>query len=244
MKPIRIFRHVVCEGPGYLGQFLDRQAVPWEMVCLDEGAKVPMDLQSVSALVFLGGSMSVNDPIDWISEELALIRRAFAAKVPMMGACFGGQLLSKALGGEVVRGLNGMEIGWYPLRRVRNCQCGGWLEGLPEQIEMFHWHGETFTPPSGSRPLLESLCFRHQAFAMEDHLAMQFHLEMTAEMVRGWIRQYGADLRKKSPCSQCEAEITRNLDSKIEQLHAVADVMYGRWLERVMRRWPKTISNA
>jgi GMP synthase-like glutamine amidotransferase len=244
MKPIRIFRHVVCEGPGYLGQFLDRRAIPWEVVCLDEDAHVPQDLGAVSALVFLGGSMSVNDPLHWIAAELSLIQRAYEAGVPMMGTCFGAQLMSKALGGDVVRGLNGMEIGWYPVRRVKNCRCADWLTGLSESIESFHWHGETFTPPPGSRPLLESLCFRHQAFALGDHLAMQFHLEMTEEMVLSWVRQYPGDLQKKSTCSQSASEITRDLRARIKRLHAVADVIYGQWLERVVRHCARTLSNA
>ena len=58
MKPIRIFRHVSCEGPGYLGQFLDREGVPWQLVCIDADQPVPQDLGAVSGLVFMGGAGS------------------------------------------------------------------------------------------------------------------------------------------------------------------------------------------
>lgn len=235
MQPIRIFRHVLCEGPGYLGRFLDREGVPWKLVCLDEGISVPEDLDAVSSLVFMGGNMSVREPLDWIAQEQKLIRRAHRLGVPMMGVCFGAQLISKALGGSVIRSPKGMEVGWYPLTRVKDCHCDGWLVGLPEEIHTFHWHGETFTPPPGSRPLLESDCFYNQAFALADNIGMQFHLEMTEEMVHGWIRQYGSDLDPGSRYTQNASEMTRNLQQRVQRLHRVADVIYGQWLARVRR---------
>ena len=236
MQPIRIFRHVLCEGPGYLGRFLDQEGVPWKLVCLDEGISVPQDLDAVSGLVFMGGNMSVNDPLDWIAQEQRLIRRAHRLGLPMMGVCFGAQLISRALGGRVVRSPKGMEVGWHPLWRVEGCRCEGWLEGLPEEIDTFHWHGETFVPPPLSRPLLESDCFHNQAFALADSIGMQFHLEMTEEMVGAWIRQYGASLDPHDPYTQSKAEMTRDLEQRVQRLHRVADVIYGEWLERVRAR--------
>jgi len=235
LKPIRIFRHVACEGPGYLGEFLDRRGVPWQVVCIDEEHSVPPQTDDISGLVFMGGNMSVNEPFDWIEAELDLIHRAMRDGVPVMGICFGGQLLARALGGRVSKG-KGMEIGWYPLRRKAGCRCNGWLEGLPERFDSFHWHGDTFSIPSGCEPLLESDCYTRQAFAVDDHLAMQFHLEMTERMVRGWIDHYANDLRQESDCIQPVEEMTRRLDERIAALHAVADRIYGGWLRRVMER--------
>ena len=76
MKPIRIFRHVACEGPGYLGQYLTRHDIPFTTVCIDQNEAIPKDLDEISGLVFMGGPMSVNDPLPWIETELALIRQA------------------------------------------------------------------------------------------------------------------------------------------------------------------------
>ena len=236
MKPIRIFRHVLCEGPGYLGRFLDRERVPWELVCLDEHLPVPPDLDRVSGLIFMGGDMSVNAPLNWIGDELELVRRAYAAGVPMMGVCFGGQLISKALGGSVDKSPKGREIGWHPLRRVAGAQQSEWLRGLEEPIPTFHWHGETFEPPPGSTLLLENHCFRHQAYVLGDHLAMQFHLEMTEEMVHGWIQAYRKQMEPGAGCIQTIEQITRDLPERIARLHQVADVLYGHWLTRVRRR--------
>ncbi|HKK14526.1 MAG TPA: type 1 glutamine amidotransferase, partial [Gammaproteobacteria bacterium] len=66
MKPVLIFRHVDCEGPGFLAEYLDRERVPWELVAVDQGEPVPRRPDGASALVFMGGPMSVNDPLDWV----------------------------------------------------------------------------------------------------------------------------------------------------------------------------------
>lgn len=234
--PVRIFRHELCEGPGYLGDFLQRKGVAWELVCLDRGVRVPMDLDAVAGLIFMGGDMSVNSPLDWIEPELALIRKAHSRGLPMMGTCFGGQLISKALGGCVKPSSKGREIGWHPVQRVPNCRCDHWLDGLADRFLGFHWHGETFEPPPGATPILENHCFHHQAFVLGDSLAMQFHLEMTEKMILGWIREYKKQIRPGARCIQGESQITCDLAGKLQQLHHVADVLYGNWLARVERR--------
>ncbi len=229
---VRVFRHRRCEGPGYLAELLERHRVPYEMVCIDEGVSVPMDLDGIGGLVLMGSAGSVNDPRQWISEELELIRRALDQDVPLMGVCFGGQLISRAMGGEVARGPRGMEIGWHPVERVEGCDCRGWLDGLPSEITSFHWHAEVFTVPDGAVPLLRSPSLYNQAFCLGRHLAMQFHLEMTAEMIQGWIRAYGGDLRSPSPYVQSEEQLTAALDARLAGLHATADQIYGAWLRR------------
>jgi len=231
-KSLRIFRHRICEGPGYLGDFLKARGVPYELVCIDQGVEVPMDLDGVSGLIFMGAAGSVNDPLEWISCELELIRRAVERDVPVMGVCFGGQLMAKALGGAVSRGPNGMEIGWHPVERVNPEADLDWLDGLPRQMPTFQWHADAFTPPPQALPLLRSRCFGNQAFAVGPHLAMQFHLEMTERMIQGWIRLYGSDIQANPTCIQETDELVRGLDERLARLHRVADAIYGAWLRR------------
>jgi len=238
MKPLRIFRHVLCEGPGYLGEILAHAGTPWEMVCLDEGVAIPGGLEGISGLVLMGGNMSVHDPLPWIAEELELVRRAHRAGVPVLGICFGAQLLSRALGGAVRPNPQGMEVGWHGLRRVSGCRGDGWLEGLPAPGIGFHWHRESFTPPPGSTALLENACPSTQAFALGGHLGLQFHLEMTEQMVHAWIHEYSRQLDPAARCTQGPDELVRNLSPRIGELHRVADVLVGAWLSRVRRRTP------
>ncbi len=235
MKPIRVFRHLVCQPPGYLGEFLQARAVPWEMVCVDEEHPIPERLDDVSALVFMGAAVSVNDHLPWVEGELRLIRQALAQDIPVLGVCFGAQLMSKALGGTVGRG-EGMEIGWHPLERVE-AETPGWFDGLPQRFDAFHWHADTFSLPTGSQHVLRSDCFAHQGFLLDDcHLGLQFHLEMTHEMVNQWVERYGSDLQLCAGCGQTADTILSDLDSRLAGLHEVSDLIYGDWLRRVIER--------
>src|SRR5574340_1352394 len=101
MKPVAIFRHVSTEGPGYFATYLSYHGIPWQVVKIDEGEPVPEDPDAFSGMAFMGGPMSVNDDLPWIPKVLGLIRAGVAAGVPVIGHCLGGQLLAKALGGEV-----------------------------------------------------------------------------------------------------------------------------------------------
>ena len=74
MRPVRVFRHITCEGPGYFADVLDNYSIPYELICIDQGEIPPPDISDVSALVFMGGPMSVNDDIPWIQQELKIIR--------------------------------------------------------------------------------------------------------------------------------------------------------------------------
>ena len=75
MKPVRLFRHINCSSPGYLGEFLDNCGVPFEITCIGEGMQVPDSLEDVSGLVFMGGPGDVNSSPAWMRQETALIRR-------------------------------------------------------------------------------------------------------------------------------------------------------------------------
>lgn len=233
MKPIRIFRHVGCEGPGYLGTFLDRHTLPYEVVCIDEGVKVPQQLDDVSGLVFMGGFMNVTDPLQWIEEEKTLIRKAIDEDIPVMGICLGGQLMSAALGGTVTHG-PGMEIGWHAVEPVVKKTDQEWLKELPDKIVPFHWHADTFSIPKGGEVLLHSQCRQNQAFSINNSLAMQFHLEMTADMVKEWVHLYNSDLEQGWPCAQNSDAILSNLEQRIEALHHCADIIYGNWIKRLV----------
>ena len=81
MKRIRIFTHVACEPPGYIQSLLEKLLYPFEQVCLFDGKDVPMDLDPVAALVFMGGPGDVNQPTAWMQQEILLIQRAISKGV-------------------------------------------------------------------------------------------------------------------------------------------------------------------
>lgn len=233
MRPLTIFRHISCEGPGYLAEVLDRQAIPYRIIRIDNNEAVPDTIEDTAGLVFMGGPMSVNDPLPWIEQELTLIRMAQDKGLPVLGHCLGGQLISRALGGTI--SANPVkEIGWHPVRKAGTAAAADWLREVPAEPILFHWHGETFSIPPGAELILENDHCAHQAFAMGNTLALQCHVEMTAPMVSEWAALYQDELQEVTATVQSAAQMTTQLNARISAAQQVADRLYQRWLEPVL----------
>lgn len=230
MKPIRIFVHIACEGPGYFATFLENHNIPFELVHIDAGEMPPPQIDDVSALIFMGGPMSVNDDIDWIKQELALIKKAVAADLPVLGHCLGGQLISKALGGKITANPV-KEIGWLPVQKISGPLADNWLPDFIDNSVLFHWHGETFSIPNGATAILRSEQCAHQGFVIGNTLALQCHVEMTEAMVHEWATLYQDELTDPATTVQSQEEIMGNIEKKVQQLQKTADGLYRRWLQ-------------
>jgi GMP synthase-like glutamine amidotransferase len=227
---ILIFRHAAHEGPGYLADYLERRGLSWRLIRIDRRDPVPSSIDGAAGLVFMGGPMSVNDPLPWIPKVVSLIQQAVAADVPVLGHCLGGQLMAKALGGKVTRN-RVKEIGWLPVAAQDNAVARTWLDGLAPRFEVFHWHGETFSLPPGASPLLKSRACRHQAFVLGKHLAFQCHIEMTPELVRSWSRTGATEIANTSRTVQSAEQMSVNLVARAEKLNRIADKFYDRWIQ-------------
>lgn len=231
MKPVCIFRHARSEGAGYLGTFLEQNAIPWCEVRIDLGEIMPPSAQAFSGLVFMGGPMSVNDNLPWIQHALSLIREAVELDIPVLGHCLGGQLMSKALGG-VVSANPYKEIGWGEVLVGEHAEAKRWFGDI-KQFLSFHWHGETFTLPDGATHLLASEHCHNQAYSIGKHLAFQCHVEMTADMVKVWC-ETGCDEVESSITSkgvQPLAEIQSSLPERVSALNQVAASIYSIWIQ-------------
>ncbi len=230
MKPIAIFRHLANEGPGFLAEFLDEHAIPWQLICIDAGEVVPSSANEFSGLVFMGGPMSVNDDLPWIEQELKLIREAVAQDMPVLGHCLGGQLMSKALGGKVTRNPV-KELGWGTVTVTGNEVAHNWF-GDVQGFQAFHWHGETFSLPNNAIHLLASEHCLNQAYAIGKHLALQCHIEMTPEMIVDWS-EVGTEEIAAAICSpgvQSAQLMQQQTRQHLPPLHQVATRLYTHWV--------------
>jgi GMP synthase-like glutamine amidotransferase len=230
MRPIAIFRFANIEGAGYLGEFLEGHNLPWQLIAIDQGETVPTDPQAYSGLVFMGGPMSVNDDLPWLPPLFALIRKAHAADIPLLGHCLGGQLIAKALGGVVSRN-PAKEIGWLPLEISDVPEAQHWF-GEIKHFLGFHWHGETFSLPPGAVRLASSADCANQAFALGKHLGMQCHVEMTADMILDWCESGAGEIAANPiPTVQQPQQMQIDMQQRLEALHAVAGRLYTQWLK-------------
>jgi len=231
MKPVAIFRHVALEGPGYFGTFLTQRGIPWQLIRVDEGERLPGEVTAFSGLVFMGGPMSVNDDLPWLPSAFEAVRRAAAADIPLLGHCLGGQLIAKALGATIAKAPV-KELGWGEVTVADHPLAREWF-GEIHRFDTFHWHGESFALPQGATLALSSAHCQNQAYVLGKHLGMQCHVEMTEDMVRAWSAAGTGEIRAAlaSPAVQSADAMQQNLSERVRALHAVADVLYGHWIQ-------------
>jgi GMP synthase-like glutamine amidotransferase len=236
MKPVAIFQHDGLNFPAYFGEFLRARGHPVHHVRLDLGEPVPTDVTEFAGLGFMGGVMSVNDEHvhPFLTEEFRLIRDAHCAGIPVIGHCLGGQLISKALGGRVGRN-RVPEIGWHPVRKLPGAATEQWLGDLPDTCIALQWHTETFSVPAGAEPMLTSEHCENQAFVIGNCLALQAHVEVTADVIDKWIEQSGADLTPKADHVQGAEALREGARIHAGSLRRLADRLYGRWVSLLKR---------
>lgn len=245
MKPVAVFQHCHNVRPGHFASFLDAQQIPWQLIAIDRGDAVPASVDAFSGLCFMGGPMSVNDDLPWIAQELALIRQAIARDMPIIGHCLGGQLMSLALGGAVTRNPV-TEIGWSRVEATDAPAARHWL-GEARSFDAYQWHGETFSLPEGAVRILGGEWCSNQAYVLGPgagiHLGMQFHIEMTDELIRDWnmdwAEQCAADKNATGdkalpPSIQTTAQQLEQMPVALPVMRAVADQLYRRWVQGLL----------
>lgn len=230
MRPVAIFRFSPTEGPGHLGEWLDAKALPRRLIALDEGEDVPREARAFSGVVMMGGPMSANDALPWNAPLVELLRDAVKHDVPVLGHCLGGQLLAKALGGQVTR-TNAPEIGWGQVRAPDPASAKAWLGGRAS-FTTFQWHYEIFSLPPGATRLLTNAWNAEQAYAMGKHVGFQCHVEMTRPMVEAWCRTGAAELPERTQGAvQSRPDMLVDVDARLAALSRVADDVYARWAQ-------------
>lgn len=118
----------------------------------------------------------------WLPREISFLRRAHDLGIPILGICFGGQLLAEALGGSV-RHLESPRIGWSGIYPSHPRIPGG---------PWFHWNSDQMESPPGAE-ILATSSSGCEAFACGTSLGLQFHPEMTTELLDDWLAAQGVD---------------------------------------------------
>jgi GMP synthase (glutamine-hydrolysing) len=180
-----VLRHESFEGLGHFADAFEARSVPFTYRDLGTNGTAP----DYDRLVIMGGPMSANDPLPGLAEELKLIENALANHIPTLGICLGSQLIAKALGARVYRNPQ-LEIGWAPVHLTDIGMGDPIFQNIASPTTFFHWHGDTFDLPNGAAWLAYSEKCRHQAFRYRDNVyGLQFHPEITAEMIADWCTQ-------------------------------------------------------
>ncbi|HXN37331.1 MAG TPA: type 1 glutamine amidotransferase [Solirubrobacteraceae bacterium] len=133
----------------------------------------------------LGGPMGVGDieAHPHLTAELDLLTTAVAADVPVLGVCLGAQLLAHALGAEVLPAPT-TEVGLGSVTLTPAGERDVVLGGSGRQLPVLHWHGDTFTLPTGAELLASSDQCVNQAFRVGRAYGLQFHVELDLALTK------------------------------------------------------------
>jgi GMP synthase (glutamine-hydrolysing) len=130
----------------------------------------------------------------WLVKEKVFIENAVKNRKKILGICLGAQLLADVLGGKVYRNKY-KEIGWYRTKLYKDALEKNNYIGLPKEFMAFHWHGDTFSIPSGCSRFAYSEACDNQGFNYnEQAYGLQFHLESTPVSVKKLIMNCGDEL--------------------------------------------------
>jgi GMP synthase-like glutamine amidotransferase len=177
VKPVLVRQHEEMTPPGLLVEWLEERGIPYEVHHSYRGEAVP-DPSDYSFVASLGSPHGPNDKHEpSVVDELELIGNAVEKNVPVLGLCFGGEVLSEVLGGRVELAPV-PELGWREIETddPGAIPAGPWLE----------WHYERFTTPPGAVEVARTNDAA-QAFRIGPHLGVQFHPESTVEIVANWV---------------------------------------------------------
>ena len=173
--------------PGNIAENLDAAGIRYLVHHPYCGDPLP-DLQDITALIVLGGSMGANDDRShpFLYDLKLLIRQAVEAGIPYLGICLGGQLLAAALGAQVVPN-RWEELGSMPVELNVAARGDVLFSGLPDVFTTFQWHHDSFDIPAGGLLLASSANCPHQAFRIGGRAwGTQFHPEVTEQIIRDW----------------------------------------------------------
>lgn len=152
--------------------------------------------QDLAGVVVSGSHSMVTDRAAWSERLAAWLKRCVLAEVPVLGICFGHQLLAHALGAEVGKLPGGPEIGTQRLRLTPEAQHDELLGALPPEFaaQLVHYQSVLRLPPDAV-PLAHSEREPHEAFRMGRRAwGLQFHPEFSASAMRGYVEHVKQDL--------------------------------------------------
>lgn len=179
-----ILQHEEPTPPGHVTEWLAAHGAEVDTWRIDVEDR-DVDPRDYDLIVSLGSEFAAfDDTKPFVHREASVLEKAVAEDVPVLGLCFGGQMLARALGSRGFRHEQA-EIGWLTVRTSDP-------ELVPEG-PWFQWHFDSFTVPPGATVVADT-DVGPQAFVAGRSLGLQFHPEVTTQIMDDWVRVYRHEL--------------------------------------------------
>ena len=239
---IIILQHIKVEDPGYIKDLMLRDGFNLTTIELDEGEKIPEDLNKFDAMFCMGGPMDtwMEKKYPWLIEEKNKIKKfVIDLKKPFLGFCLGCQLLGEIVGGKVVKS-KPAEIGILDIDFSINKENDLIFSSFPKKIKALQWHSYEVIDLEKNKDitlLASSPTTKYQIFKYQNHAyAIQFHIEIKNTTVNDWgcVPEYKSALEKEfgvNALNKFDQEAKKNM----QQMNGFSKILYLKFKSEILK---------
>lgn len=227
-EPGRPVRDTLGRFEDWIARESGTDAGAWQVVDVAAGEALPA-VATVAGAVITGSLAMVSDRADWSERTAGWLREAHAANVPLLGICFGHQLLAHALGGEVGFRAAGPEAGTVEVTRLSVVTDDPLFAALPSRFaaNVFHWQS-VLRLPAQAEVLACSAAEPHQAFRLGNSWGVQFHPEFDAVATGRFLALAADELARSGQSAETLAAAVCPTPEAASLLRRFAALLDGR----------------
>ena len=231
-----VLQHIKIEDPGYIKDLMLLDNVNLTTIELDEGEKIPNDLNKFDAMFCMGGPMDtwMEDKYPWLIEEKKKIKNFVVdLQKPYLGFCLGCQLLGEAVGGKVVKS-NPAEIGMMDINFSNKKNNDSLFSSFPNKIKSLQWHSYEVNNLESNKDvtiLASSPITKYQIFKYKNHAyGIQFHIEIKDTTVNEWgcVPAYKSALEEQLGVGALE-KFDKEAKSNMIEMNNYSKILYSNF---------------
>ena len=238
---ILVLQHINIEDPGYIKDLMIKDGVNITTIELDEGEKIPNNLNFFDGMLCMGGPMDtwMEKDFPWLIEEKKKIKE-FVVELnkPYLGFCLGCQLLGEVIGGNVVK-TNNPEIGMLDINFLDEKNKDILFADFPEKITSLQWHSYEVQNLENNKDvthIASSDETKYQIFRYKNHAyGIQFHIEIKDTTVNDWgcVPEYKMALEKqlgKGALEKFDFEAKKNM----QKMNNNSEILYTKFKNEII----------
>ena len=240
MKAI-VLQHIKIEDPGYIKDLMLADGWNLTTIELDEGDKIPKNLNEFNAMLCMGGPMDtwMEKEFPWLVEERLRIKEfVLDMEKPFLGFCLGCQLLGEVVGGQVVKS-SVPEIGILDVSFSEDKKQDRLFSSFPDKIKALQWHSyevKNIEKNKNVTLLASSSSTKYQIFKYKKHAyGIQFHIEVKNNTVSDWgcVPEYKSALEKQLGKGALE-KFDKEAKTNIAAMNKYSSILYKNFKEIIL----------
>ena len=239
---ILVLQHINIEDPGYIKDLMIKDGVNITTIELDEGEKIPNNLNSFDGILCMGGPMDtwMEEDYPWLIEEKKKIKEFVVdLKKPYLGFCLGCQLLGEVIGGKVVKS-SPPEIGIMDINFTKEKKDDHLFSQFPDKIKSLQWHSYEVQGLDKNKEvtlLASSPITKYQIFKYQDHAyGIQFHIEIKDTTVNEWgcVPEYKSALEKQLGPDALK-KFDNEAQANMKNMNNYSNILYSKFKSNILK---------